>query len=75
MSSQTPPPSPGKVGWLQTAGSVMASFFGVQSSRNRARDFQHGSPARFIVLGIVATAVFVFTVMLAVRLAMHHAGL
>lgn len=73
MSEQ--PQQEQKVTWLQTIGSVLASFFGVQSSRNRARDFQRGSPARFIATGIIATTVFVLLVLLAVRLLMRHAGI
>jgi hypothetical protein len=58
----------------QTIASVAASFFGVQSSKNRERDFKHGKAAHFIVVGVVATAVFVLLVVLAVRLALRQAG-
>lgn len=58
----------------QTIASVGASFFGVQSSKNRERDFKHGKAAHFIVMGVVATAVFVLLVVLAVRLALRQAG-
>ena len=59
----------------QTIASVGASFFGVQSSKNRERDFKHGKAAHFIVIGLIATAVFVGVVILAVRLALRQAGL
>ncbi|MDI3258114.1 MAG: DUF2970 domain-containing protein [Sinobacteraceae bacterium] len=62
------------VSWRQTIGSVLSAFMGVQSSKNRARDFQRGSPIRFIVVGVVMTALFVLTVWLAVRFALHAAG-
>ena len=39
--------------------SVLASFFGVQSERVRKRDFEHGSPGQFIVIGLVLTLVFI----------------
>jgi len=58
---------------LQTMGSVMASFFGVQSSKNRERDFKHGKASHFIVLGIVATLLFIATVWGAVKIALHLA--
>ena len=58
----------------QTVGSVFAAFFGVQSSRNRVRDFKHGKPVVFIVVGLIVTALFVLTVLLAVKLAMKNAG-
>jgi hypothetical protein len=59
----------------QTIASVGASFFGVQSSKNRERDFKHGKAAHFIAVGLVATAVFVAAVILAVRLALRQAGM
>lgn len=69
----TEPPRPPTLG--QTLSSVAASFFGVQSSKNRERDFKHGKAAHFIVIGLVATAVFVLAVVMAVRLALHQAGM
>jgi len=47
----------------------------VQSSKNRERDFKHGKAAHFIVVGLVATVVFVTLVILAVRLALRQAGM
>jgi hypothetical protein len=58
----------------QVIASVAASFFGVQSSKNRERDFRHGKAAHFIVIGLVATAVFIGLAILLVRLALHQAG-
>ena len=58
----------------QVIASVLASFFGVQSSKNRERDFKHGKAAHFIVVGLLATAAFVGVVILAVRLALSQAG-
>ena len=45
----------------QMLHSVMAAAFGVQSGKNRARDFTHGKPSHFVVLGILFTAVFALT--------------
>ena len=59
----------------QTLASVLASFLGVQSSKNRERDFKHGKPLHFIAVGLGATAVFVLLVILVVRLALHQAGM
>ena len=70
MTDQPKPPT-----LWQTIASVSASFFGVQSSKNRERDFKHGKAAHFIVVGLVATAVFVLLVILAVRLALRQAAL
>ena len=38
----------------QMLHSVMAAAFGVQSGKNRARDFTHGKPSHFVLLGILA---------------------
>lgn len=47
--------------------SVLASFFGVQSEAKRKRDFQHGSPVQFILVGIGLTILFIVAVILLVR--------
>ena len=36
----------------QMLGSVLAAALGVQSGKNRARDFSHGKPSHFIILGV-----------------------
>lgn len=43
---------------IQMICSVLASFFGVQSSRNRKRDFRHGSAGKFITVACIMTAVW-----------------
>jgi len=57
-----------KLSLWQMLGSVLAAAFGVQSSKNRERDFNRGRPVHFIILGIVFTAVFVLVVVGVVRL-------
>ena len=44
---------------LQVISSVLAAGLGVQSSRNRERDFEHGRAGTFIVAGLVFTALFI----------------
>jgi hypothetical protein len=58
---------------LQVVGSVLAAAFGVQSSRNRERDFKQGSFGSFIVAGIVFTALFVGAVYLVVTTVLSNA--
>lgn len=60
---------------LQEIGSVLASFIGVQSAKNRERDFTRGSPRRFVILGVVFTLLFVLTVIGVVKLVLRSAGL
>ncbi len=71
MPTTEPPKEPGL---LQVVWSVMASFFGVQSSRARVRDFKHGRAGVFIAVGIAMTALFVLTVLLIVKLVLKHAA-
>jgi hypothetical protein len=44
-----------QVGWLQSMGSSVAAAFGVQSYKNRERDFQHGDIRKFVVSGVMLT--------------------
>ena len=62
-----------KVGFLQLVGSVLAAGFGVQSSKNRERDFQQGRFGAFVIAGIVFTVLFVATVYLVVATVLEHA--
>ena len=64
----TPPPEVPEQTLWDTIKSVAASFFGVQSSKNRQRDFTRGKAAHFIVVGIVATILFIGTIVLVVLL-------
>ena len=43
----------------QMLGSTLAAAVGVQSSRNRHRDFSRGKASHFIFMGIAFTALFV----------------
>jgi hypothetical protein len=70
----TPPDEKPPTLW-QTIASVAASFFGVQSSKARRRDFTKGKPLHFIVIGVLMTAVFIGVVVLAVRIALESAGM
>ena len=60
---------------LDVLGSVLASMFGVQSSRKREEDFTHGKPSQYIIIGLLVTTVFVLTVWGVVNLVMKLAGL
>ncbi|MGF1545761.1 MAG: DUF2970 domain-containing protein [Thiotrichales bacterium] len=64
----------GGIGFLAVLKSVAAAFFGVQSERNLQRDFVHGKPIHYILVGLLATAVFVMGVWLAVQWVLSLAG-
>ena len=63
-----------KITVLSMIGSAFAAAFGVQSRRNRERDFKSKSIVPFIIAGIVFTVLFVATVLLIVRLVLANAG-
>ena len=69
MSETTPPddPQPPRVPLGDVVKSIAAAAIGVQSSRNRERDFAGGNYRWFIVGGIVFTVLFVLTLALVVR--------
>jgi hypothetical protein len=48
--------------------STLAAAFGVQSSKNREEDFQHGNIWVYIFSGILFTAIFILALLLIVRL-------
>lgn len=55
-------------------GSIAAAAMGVQSTKNRERDFTSGSPMRFVVAGLIGTVLFVLTMFLVVKLVLRSAG-
>ena len=48
---------------LEVALSVMAAALGVQSSKNRERDFTRGNPIIFILAGFIFTLLFILTIL------------
>lgn len=54
--------------------SVMAAMFGVQTSKNRDRDFAKGRPAAYIIVGLVMTVLFILTLWLVVKFVLSMAG-
>ncbi len=59
----------------KTLKSVLAAFFGVQSDKNRQHDFIHGKPRDFIIVGLLAGAVFVLLIWGLVNLVIYFADL
>ena len=51
----------------QVIQSVMGAFLGVQSSDVHKRDFSTGSPWAYIIVGIIATVLFVLSLFAVVR--------
>ena len=47
---------------ISVVKSILAAGVGVQSDKNRTRDFEQGNPLTFIIGGIVFTLVFIATI-------------
>lgn len=61
-------------GFLSSMKSVFAAFFGVQSNRNRERDFSQGRFSHFVVAGLIGTALFIGVIAAVVWLILHLAA-
>lgn len=60
---------------LQVIASVAAAAFGVQSNKNRERDFAHGSPLVFSAVAVVGTLLFIFAIIAVVKMVLSSHGL
>jgi len=74
MSENTEKNKVKKVSPLSLMGSMFASAFGVQSNKNRERDFQQGKFHHFIIGGIIFAVLFVLIIVGVVKLVMSVAG-
>lgn len=52
---------------MQMLGSVFAAFIGIQSEKNRERDFKKMKPRHVIIAGIMLMILFFSTVMIITR--------
>jgi len=59
---------------LSFMSSLFAGAFGVQSEKNRERDFEHGKFSHFIIGGIIFAVLFVLVVFGIVQLVLSTAG-
>ncbi len=55
--------------------SVMAAMLGVQKNKNYQRDFQYGKPSQYIIVGLIAVAIFVGIIITVVNVVMSSVGL
>jgi len=60
-------------GFWSVIKSVLAAGLGVQSSKNRKRDFTEGRAIHFIIGGLIATVVFVVVILLVVKFLLSQA--
>ncbi len=58
------------VSLFQVIGSVGAAMFGVQSDKNRQRDFKKGKLWHYVVGGLLFTAIFIAILIAVVKMAL-----
>jgi hypothetical protein len=51
-----------------TFKSVAAAFFGVQSDKNREKDFSQGKISHFIIVGVISVIIFIAILLAIVNL-------
>lgn len=61
------------VSGLQVLQSTLAAALGVQSRKNRERDFQEGKASQFIFAGILFTLLFIGVMVIIVRTVLSNA--
>ena len=59
---------------LDVARSVLWAMIGVQKSKNHERDFKHGKPWQYIIVGLIGVAIFITIIITVVKFAMSMAG-
>lgn len=69
-----PDPKKSSLNPMQVVSSVFAAGLGVQSSKNRERDFKQGKFSVFIIAGVVFTLLFIGAVFTVVQLVLSNAG-
>ncbi len=80
MTDTSPPKDPQQkpeddgVSPLTVLASVFRSWFGVQTEKNRQRDFSSKDPTPFIVAGVIFTVGMVVGVIIIVKMALSTAG-
>ena len=63
-----------KLNPFQVIGSVLAAALGVQSSKNRERDFKQGHVGVFVAAGVVFTLLFIGSVVTVVQMVVTGAA-
>jgi hypothetical protein len=76
-SPQRDEPQPGArkpASLLQVASAVLWSFFGVRKGRHMLQDMESIKPLHVVIVGVIAGAVFVLTLLVIVRVIIRTAG-
>jgi len=59
---------------LDVTRSVLWAMIGVQKSKNHERDFKHGKPSQYIIVGLIGVAIFITIIIMVVKFALSMAG-
>ena len=59
---------------LDVARSVLWAFLGVQKIKNYERDFKHGKPSQYVIVGLIGVAIFIFILVMVVQFVLLLAG-
>ena len=59
---------------LDVTRSVLWAFLGVQKNKNYERDFKHGKPSQYIIVGLIGVCIFIFTIVMIVKFVLSLAG-
>ena len=59
---------------LDVTRSVMWAFLGVQKSKNHERDFKHGKPSQYIIVGLIGVAIFITIIISIVKFVLSLSG-
>lgn len=68
QSNERQEPEESKPGLFHLIASVLAGAIGVQSNKNRERDFQAGDFKKFVIGGLVFTILFILTLVTIVNI-------
>jgi hypothetical protein len=54
--------------------STLSAFIGIQSSKNRERDFAKGNFKAYVISGLIFTVVFITSIVMLVKFLIANAG-
>ena len=62
-----------KLSLWQIISSVFAAAIGVQSNKNRERDFNQAKPTTYIIAGAIFTLLFILSLVILVKIILNNA--
>ena len=62
------------LGFFDVILSVLSAMIGIQSEKNRKRDFENGDIGNYIFVGIIVVIIFIFTLISVVNSILEEAA-